>query len=99
MTTQTKVLLGGAAVVALVLFLRSRNKGPTGKVILGEFTVARDSEGRCGCFLVENLADGTVKTTKVDRAKCNEQSNLRDELSRCDGGATDITDLDIFTRP
>jgi len=96
-TTQTKVLLGAAAVIAVIVILRRRASANTGNVILAEFTVARDSQGRCGCFQIENLADGTVKSTKVARSKCEAEVNLRQELQNCDGGGTGFPDIDIIT--
>lgn len=57
------------------------------KATFGEYTT-KD----CKCFEVEYFADGTVKSTEVDRERCMADEGLRAELGACGGKTIGLGD-------
>lgn len=79
MTKNQKLLLGAGAVVVAVLVLRRVR----GNVTLGELTVTRDADGKCGCFEVDT-SSGVVRTKKVSNARCAADPALATEMAQCE---------------
>lgn len=89
MTNHHKLLVGAGVVgVALVLYLRRRAGG---EAFLGELTVTRDAEGRCGCFEVDT-STGVVRTKKVALSRCAADPALATEMAQCTAGTGPFDD-------
>lgn len=79
MTQRTKLLLGAAAAVGLVLFLRRKSSAASGSAFFTELNMVD-----CNCFSVEFFRDGTTRSTKVPLTRCMaDETGLADKAKQC----------------